>query len=340
MNNNDLKKEKFSSLELYEPSNNREEKPEEISNLFELQDITKKVEELQREIDNISSNVDIDKTIKIIKIQKLNEELNKLKARLSVGISADFSKIKEEIIENIINYLETFGYPKEQIIQKLNNIELFVTNERIKSGGLMATVDNRIGIDYSVIEFDSKGNIIGFKKDKEMFVKYVLTHEFLHVCSAKGNISFRDDALSEGLTDMFAHIISNNFDDKSNLYDIFVKICMILSNVVGLENILDDYVNNLDTTPHLRTLFCDKLSFLEFYQEMNQLLHLKMNKADTNKINLIQCNLLNKLKEEIFIPFLQNKKNKEEYINLFNNFFSEYGVSCSIDEIKNEEKNI
>ena len=326
-----------SSLEIQTISNQEKIENEGISNLFELENIVNQIKDIEVQIENIKNNNFIDESDKKTKIENLTTEKNNLTSKLSKGISVDLSKVKEEITESIIIFLEPFGYSREQILQKLNNVELYVTNEQVCSGALMSAVGNRIGIDYSVVKFDINGNVLGIRDDKEQFVKYVLTHEFLHICSNNGPKSHMNEALSEGLTDMFAISISGNNQDKSNWYDIFVKICILLSNIIGIEGVVNDNFTNLDTTPNIRKLFADELSFLEFFQGMDKILELKMNNGDKATIYTMQIDLINKIKNEIFIPFLEKQQNKEVYIELFNNLFSEHGITCSLDEVKSEE---
>ena len=336
---NSIKKE-FSTTQSYDVANNRVDKPKEISNLFELEDISRRIEELQSQIKKISNDSSITEDSKLMKTQKISEEINNLKSRLTAGIHVDFSKIKIEISNSIINFLKPYGYTEEIIKQKLNNVEFHVTNERLNSGGLMSAVDHRIGIDYSCIEFDQNGNVIGIKEEQSEFIKYVLTHEFLHVCSNNSSKSHMNEALSEGLTDMFAVMITGNNEGKSKWYDMFAKIGVLFSNIVGIENIVTDYFSNLDTTPNIRGLFHDELSFLEFFQGSDEILKLKMAKADETTISTMQIELVNNIKENIFISFLKSQENKEKYIELFNNLFSEYGITCSLEEVKDESKNI
>ena len=299
---------------------NNSKKEETITSFFELQQICNEITNLQNQI----------KTVDKIERNRLQEKINALKSKLSTGMPMDCSLVKDEIENQIIVFLEKYGYKKEFILEKLKDVKFKVTNEKLNSGGFMSAVGNNISIDYSVIDFDKNGNIIGFKQEKQNFIRYVLTHELLHICSNPNNVSLKDDALSEGFTDMFAHIISKNYIDKSENYDFLVKICTLFTNMLGMEKILDDYINNLDKTPNLRSLFQDEYIFMDFYHELNNILELQMNKKE---VQIKKIDLLYKLKDIVFLPFLEKQQNKEEFINLFNNIFKEYGVSYSKEKI-------
>ena len=156
------------------------------------------------------------------------------------------------------------------------------------------------------------------------------------MCSKPERKSITDDALSEGFTDLFARLMSKVENNQSEKYDFSVRVCTLLANVIGIENALSDYIYNLDTLPNVRQLFGDEIEYLQFYNEMNNILSNELKQEDLAKLYDDKVTLINKLKETIFIPFLQkDMQNKEEYINLFNNLFSEFQVTCDFSEIEN-----
>lgn len=320
-------------------NNNLINESKKIANLNELRMISNKIETIQSEIKTITNDNTLDSYEKKLKISELIRKENKLKEMLLVGIPIDCNNLKEEIENNIINYLESYGLNTNVIKEKLKNIKFYITNERLSSGGLLSAYSNKVSIDYSLAEFDDMGNFIGLKQDKNDFIIYVMTHELLHLCSFKGNESVKDDALSEGFTDLFAQVISKNFKDKSERYDFLVRVCILLTNCVGIKNALDDYINHLGDFPSLKNLFeffgLNNEQFLEFYQKMNNINQIKITEETKVKICNQKLEIIDFLKYNIFIPYIKEQEDKESYINLFNELFGDFDVYCSLEEIKN-----
>lgn len=319
-------------------NNNLINESKRITNLSELESISNQIETIQNEIRSITNDSMIDSYEKKLKISELVRKETKLKEILLIGIPIDCSDLKAEIEKNIIDYLESYGLNTNIIKEKLKNIKFYITNERLSSGGLLSAYSNKISIDYSLTEFDDMGNFIGLKQDKYEFIKYVMTHELLHICSFKGNETVKDDALSEGFTDLFAQVISNNFKDKSIRYDFLVRVCILLTNCVGIKKALEDYLNNLGDFPSLKNLFkffgLNNEQFIEFYQKMNNINQTKMIDGNEEEIYNQKLEIIEFLKYNIFIPYIKEQEDKESYINLFNQLFGDFGIYCSLEEVK------
>jgi len=309
-----------------------------ISNLFELDNISNSIITLKDQIHQISINSSLDKFERKIRIRELNEEISFLKSRLLKGISIEQPYISKEIQKSIITFLEQHGFETKKFEEKIKKLRFYVTNERLSSNGLLATYSDKVAIDYSLVNFDENGNFIGLKKEKEDFIRYALTHEFLHVCSINSNVSFKDDAISEGYTDLFAHVISGNNKDKSERYDYFVRVCTLFTNLVGIEGTVEDYFYNLETMPNLKKLFkkcgLQDEDYFEFYQLLNNIINLQIENENNENIIKKKKNLINRIKEYILIPYLKTGiDNKENYLNLFNDLFKNFNISCYLDEV-------
>lgn len=310
-----------------------------IANLFELESLFNIIKNLEKQIEQISNDSSLDKFERKSRIENLIQEKNFLVIRFRKGISIEKPPIVDEIKENIILFLKQYGFNPDTFIKKIDSVQFCVTNERLISGGLMSTSSNKISIDYTLAEFDENGNFLGLKVNS--FIKYILTHELLHVCSMNLDEKYKNGVWSEGYTDLLAHIISKNNNDKSENYDFPVKVFTLLTNLVGIKNTIEDYFFNLKTMPHLFNLFnqcgLDENDFWNFYRILDKTMpngNKNLEEIYNSKIDLIE-----KIKHYIFIPYLKGlNDNKEYYINLFNNLFNDIGVSCSYEELNNSVK--
>lgn len=315
---------------------------DELTDLEDLKKEIKKIKQIEIELKKIFEYDSMDIFLKKIKNNELIEQMSNIKSRIIKGIPIKCKELKNKIINDIIEYLIPYGYTKEFILMRLENIRFSITDEKLISGGLLSYTNNKINIDYSLAVFDNQGRFIKFKEEKEDFLRYVITHEFLHALSIPNtNKYLTHDALSEGYTDFFAHIISNNFIDKSVLYDFSVRICTLLANMVGIDKTLDDYINNLTEFSNLRNFFysqgLDDSSFYKFYILMNNIIELQIKKDNQSQIKKVE--LLEFIKDNLLISFLKTEEvNKENYIKLFNELFSEFDITCSFEEMKSITK--
>ncbi len=282
----------------------------------------------------------LDKTKDFAKMMELREKLNLLKKKLWVGIPLDISKLKEEIIRDIYLYLEKFGYTREFVTSNLEDIELYVSDIDIIAEGKLVTVGNKIGIDSEFVDFDKKGNIIGIKDYYRLFLKYTLTHEFLHKLSSnrkdKEPIPVLEDALIEGTTDMYAHLISENDIDKSNLYDFLVKCCIILRRCVGNKDFLDDYINNLPNWNNTRKVFNDcglnDDEFMGFYYNLNKVLVYNKSGMDIEGLKNLKKEIAVFLKNRLIRNRFQKHRELREIEKVYNILFEEEIKEMIIDK--------
>jgi len=312
---------------------------EKIQNIHEIINISNEIKELEIQFNNIYNDNSIDKFTKKLSMEKLNDKIISMKSKLEKGLFIECDDLRDSIINDIVNYLKSFGYKEEFILSRLENVKFVITNEKVISGGLLSALNKKINIDYTLAVFDQEGNFVKFKEDKEKFIRYVLIHEFLHLCSISDKkVSFTNDALSEGFTDLFAHAISKNHEDKSERYDFLVRVCTLFTNMIGIDKTLDDYINNLGDFSNLKQLFyeqgLDDNDFSEIYHILNEILDLQISGKDNAQLLTKKIEVIEKIKTKLFIPLLNsNENNQDMFINLFNSLFQEFSVACSLEEI-------
>ena len=305
MNNDNYKDIQFKDIEDDLVVNKGKSTPFILDN-EELKRLSVEYKALVVELDSLDKEKEFDKML------LLREKINELKRKLWAGIPLELNKLKDEITRDIYLYLEKYGYSRDFVIGNLEDVELYVSDVDIIADGKLVTVGNKIGIDSEFIDFDRKGNIIGIKDYYKLFLKYTLTHEFLHKISSnrkdKPAVAVLEDALIEGSTDMYAHLISENDIDKSNLYDFLVKVCIMLRRIVGNKEFLEDYIDNLPNWNNTRKVFgeCGLTDddFSNLYFSMNKVLAYTKSGIDPEG--------LNKLKEEIIV-FIKNKLIKNKF---------------------------
>ncbi len=305
MNNDNYKDIQFKDIEDDLVVNKGKSTPFILDN-EELKRLSVEYKALVVELDSLDKEKEFDKML------LLREKINELKRKLWAGIPLELNKLKDEITRDIYLYLEKYGYSRDFVIGNLEDVELYVSDVDIIADGKLVTVGNKIGIDSEFIDFDRKGNIIGIKDYYKLFLKYTLTHEFLHKISSnrkdKPAVAVLEDALIEGSTDMYAHLISENDIDKSNIYDFLVKVCIMLRRIVGNKEFLEDYIDNLPNWNNTRKVFgeCGLTDddFSNLYFSMNKVLAYTKSGIDPEG--------LNKLKEEIIV-FIKNKLIKNKF---------------------------
>ncbi len=305
MNNDNYKDIQFKDIEDDLVVNKGKSTPFILDN-EELKRLSVEYKALVVELDSLDKEKEFDKML------LLREKINELKRKLWAGIPLELNKLKDEITRDIFLYLEKYGYSRDFVIGNLEDVELYVSDVDIIAESKLVTVGNKIGIDSEFIDFDRKGNIIGIKDYYKLFLKYTLTHEFLHKISSnrkdKPAVAVLEDALIEGSTDMYAHLISENDIDKSNIYDFLVKVCIMLRRIVGNKEFLEDYIDNLPNWNNTRKVFgeCGLTDddFSNLYFSMNKVLAYTKSGIDPEG--------LNKLKEEIIV-FIKNKLIKNKF---------------------------
>ncbi len=299
----------------------------------ELQRLCTEYRALIVELDSLDKEREFDKML------ILREKLTDLKKKLWQGIPLEISKFKNEIIRDIYLYLEKFGYTREFVIKNLEDVELYVSDIDILAEGKLVTVGNKIGIDSEFVDFDRKGNIVGIKELYKVFLKYTLTHEFLHKISSNRKdrpaVPVLDDALIEGTTDMYAHLISENDTDKSNLYDFLVKTCIILRRTVGNKEFLEDYIDNLPNWFNTRKTFqqCGLTDddFIAFYFNLNKILAYTKSGIDPEGLKAIKNEVLVFLKEKLIANKFKKHRELREMDKIYHLLFEEELKEMVID---------
>lgn len=305
--------------------------------IFELRENIEKYKMLEIEKNKIQINDSIEKEDKKSRIMELRQIENNIFSNITNGVKIEGDVLIDEVIKITIDFLTKYGIPKEEIINNLSNIKWFTTDTILVHGGPFVNFGNSIGVDFKYVNFNEEGYFDSFKSEYYSFLKYVLVHELLHKCSIYKNYSkitsFSGDAMSEGCTDMLALMISGGNEYASKNYDFFVKIFSFFTILVGIENIVDDYINNIGKWPNLEKLFChsglSERDFLQFQVDLSALLQLTQNaNKDSNLISELeekQIQIITFLKENILDKKVntntdyQNNLNKN-FLHLFSNY--------------------
>lgn len=311
-------------------------------NLYQLNKYSEQLEIIRNKKNSIRNNIIISSSKKKEMLEELKDNENEIKSHIMDGILITDDSLKDKIINIILNFLKPYGYSEESIRLNLSDVNFVATNVSLVDGKLFNTAGNIVYIDYRFVSFDKDGYFKCFKEDNIPFLEYALTHEIFHICSAfrkdKKNISVKDDGLSEGFTDMFALMATGRYDCKSKNYDFLVKICTLLTNIVGIKNGLDDYINNIDSWNNIKSLFyqvgLNDDDFVKFHIEMSEILDLTFNSnINTNLVSILkekQRKLTEFMYTKILIPFLNHSQvNDLELITLFDNLFVDYESSIS-----------
>ena len=306
----DYKKEKISFIEDVE-ENKVDTKKDHPKNIFELEKAIQEYKNISYQDEKTDPN--------------LKDRKNTLYSYIARGIPVNDIPLKDEIIEKISTYLGGFGYSKEYIKCKLENITVYTTSLGLimKEGAVGLQELKRIGIDYSYFEFDPiTGEFTGKIKDTE-FLKHIITHELFHILSLEKNknAATREDTFSEGFTDLFATMVNGTFDKGSNTYNFSTRVCTLFAGILGMNKVLDDYINGIDTLPNI-TKLCEECGVSETrFIKIRQLLSLSITKFDLPPNDVlvleVQRNCLEVLKNEIINPYCLLHPNEADRITLF-----------------------
>lgn len=269
----------------------------------------------------------------------LQDRKNFLKSYISRGIPVQELPLKDIVINNIYKFLSGFGYSKEFIIDQLNNLEVYTTDMEVavKEDALGIRELKRIGIDYSYFEFDKNtGECIGIKKEDD-FLIHIITHEFFHSLSSLQKIShgmLTQDVFSEGFTDLFAMMVNGNYDQGSNTYNFSARVCTLFAGIMGMDKVLEDYVNDLVTLPNMAGLCKECGVSREEFFEIRRLLSSTISEFSLEDEDILnrQKECLEVLKSEIVLPYCQNHPQEADRImlffeELFKDYFAKFGKS-------------
>lgn len=267
------------------------------------------------------------------------DKISFLKKRLSLGISINDFKLIDKIIECITTFLKKYNFDEKLFNSFLKNTTFSITSlsEMFGSKGIGQSSDKKIFIDISIVEFDENGYFKSFNSENLAFITHIIFHELFHRISAyrddKPPVTWaQDTALSEGFTDFFAEGLSGfNGPQKSKNYQFSKDVCNIFTLLIGMENALDDYLNNLLEYPILKKLFEKySLDFNKFVKHFNSLLERRYRKEDVDKIIEDENTLLIFLRDNLIIPYIENNPSKSnEIIDKFNFLFENRNIKIT-----------
>lgn len=127
-------------------------------------------------------------------------------------------------------------------------------------------------------------SLIRRKKD---FLHYTIAHGFFHKLStSRLGVPVNDDGPTEGLTDMLVHRVSGNDKDKSERYDFPVKVNEMLVEMIGLEIVVEDYIEHPGSFPKFKGLF-DGLGAGDFFDDFRgSLTFIVVRSAEDSKLGM------------------------------------------------------
>ena len=306
-----------------------------IKDKFELDEIKRRLEE----ISNIRE--------KHGNLWYSKDEYTELFAVLQTGIVIDTIPYRDEIINNLISFFDKYGISKEEIISKISELEFFVSDIDLAYSGKLVQTCDRIGIDISYAKFSEDGKFVGFREELKDFLTHTVTHEILHKLSEMQDgkkIFFRyQDALSEGYTDMFAHLISGKRNIRSDLYEFPEKVCELFTEMIGMDKTVDDYLYHNQDFSNLQKVFleCECKDFSLFRSIFDKIIK-RVN--DDKKAGKTGCLALEEkdaclafIRDNILFPYChKNPDRAVQVLNKFNSLFSVLGYEFSIDDVKSK----
>lgn len=314
----------------------------EMKRPLTLFDIKEKLEELKKLREGVK---DKDFGIK--------DEENEIVSYLKAGIKLDSIPNHEEVMEGISAFLSQYGYDRDSFV--FDNLKDMVGNVcpmSLLGIGKAQALRTYIDLDIDFFDYDEEGKVIGVSPSKKDLFKYIVSHEFFHKLSSFKNghddVIVLGDALLEGFTDMFAHIVSGNYTDKSDLYDFPVRVCEMFTEMMGMDSVLDDYIKETGRFPKLRNLFSacglDNEGFMEFRSGLDSVIsgvsrdrESGLPKEEWGRDEKNRS--LDFLRDNIVIPYCQNNPGKvDSVLSRFNELFQDMGYSCSIEDIKSDKK--
>ena len=301
-----------------------------IKDLFEFSDLSLKYKSF------------IDGYDKLSKFQKMqfNDEISELASRLKNGIKIDMNDDIREVISKIVGFISSYGFSSSLFSEILYNTNFSITDIKTFYNdpvGLAMSSGESVYFDISMLKFDDKGLFKGFGDDKA-FLCYVTIHELLHRISLRDNkngFNIKDSALSEGLTDYFARIISGyNGSKVSSNYSFSVDICSLFVKILGTESVLSDYLNNIGVYSNLRNFFSKYGVDFDYFEVMfDKCLKNRISKLDYEVICDDERELIVYLRDNLLIPYIRETGYKEDELrSLFDSKFKNLDVSFDKSE--------
>ena len=324
MNNFDFKKSVISSKEELEKIKNR---IREISEMREM--LSTKEEKAIYDIEN-------------------RDELAELYELIRRGIPVSNIPYKKEITLELVSFFNNYGISEEQTISHINELEFFVSDIVLGHGAELVYTCNRIGINSTYVEFLEDGTIT-YKPEYKDFLIHTIRHEMLHkLSSEEAGKSFPcgEDALIEGYTEMFNHYISGKSDINNILYEFPERVCRLFTEMIGIEETVDDYIYNNKSHPNLQRLFETYGADFSFFRISLSNILVQISKEKNMGIDgclaleqKIAC--LDFISNNILVPYCQqNLGEQTRLIERFNSLFSEFDYNLSVEEINKDNKKI
>lgn len=313
-------------------------------NSLEKQESIKSVHEL----DNIIKRYNDIKQMTKLDFEDNRSEFETLRKLLLTGIPFKKNNVIDLIIQKILLFLVENGYSYEKYDEVINSTIFKISSIKTltNSQGLAYSVGKNIVLDKSLAQFDEKGLLKGLNEKEKEFLIYIITHELFHRISSfkkeKNSINIANSAISEGITEYLTELTTNyNGKNKSKTYEFIKNIIKILTDIIGIDKLLSDYLDNLGTYPNLTYLFLlNGLDFKKFETLMDDTLNKRYEHANINNIKAIETQILLELKERIIIPYIRtNPEQSSKIINDFNCLFKEYNIVLNIDVITSNQKN-
>lgn len=314
-----------------------------ISDKFELDRIKKRIEEIEDARSSLSTKFE-----KIEYDMATLDEYNELRSLVRNGIVIEDISFKEEIIDNLYSFFGQYGLSRDKIVDIFSDIEFFVSDINLGYEGKLVYVCGRIGIDASYVDFSEEGKFIGLKEEFKDFFMHTFTHEFLHRMSSKEegrDVIVMEDALIEGYTDMFAHLVSGRRDVVSDLYGFPEKVCVLFTEMMGMEKTVDDYLHHNQTHSNLHNLFleCGCQDFSLFRSKLSKVISgVKRDKQNGMMSGFAleeKDDCLAFLRDNILIPYcIKNADKAPQVLDKFNSLFGVYDYNCSLNDVKNNNR--
>lgn len=279
------------------------------------------------------------------------DKINEVRSFLSSGIHLDKIPYHDDFIHDISAFLCSNGFSLDFVVDNLKDMEGHVLPVEYLYGGKAQALRSHIDLELDFFDYDEDGKVLGVSEDKKELYRHVVVHEFFHKLSSYKNgskdVIVLGDALLEGFTDYFTKRVLND-TVESDMYGFPVKVCDLFTEMIGVDKVLDDYINNTGQFPNLKNLFeecgIDREGFIEFSTGLSSVISgvSRDKKTDLPKSEWgrdEKLSSLDYLRDNIVIPYCMNNPDKAEGIlNKFNILFNDMGYSCSMDDVKTGQK--
>ena len=304
-------------------------------NIFEIRDALEMLRELEVNEKDFSNK----------------DKINEIRSFLTSGIILEEIPYHDDFIHGISEILCSNGFSLDFVVDNLKDMKGHVLPVEYLYGGKAQALRSHIDLELDFFDYDEEGKVLGVSEDKRDLYRHVVVHEFFHKLSSYKNgskdVIVLGDALLEGFTDYFTKMVLND-SIESDLYGFPVKVCDLFTEILGVDKVLDDYINNTGEFPNLKTLFgecgIDREGFIDFSNGLSSVISgvSRDKKTDLPRSEWgreEKLSSLDYLRENIVIPYCKNNPEKAEGIlNKFNTLFNDMGYSCSMDDVRTGQK--